>query len=725
MAVRRALAILVAVLGLAVPLRAQEMPADPAMLVADEVILTADERLIARGNVEAYYQGRRLTAREITYVRDRDRLEITGPLTLTEGETTVILADSAALDRDLSNGILRGARIVMYEQLQLAAQQMRRTDARVNELYKASVTSCRVCETGRPPLWQIRAERMVHDQDKRRLYFYNAQFRVLDTPIFYLPRLRLPDGTVDRATGFLTPSLVNSSLLGTGVRVPYFITLGDHADLTVAPFWATNSKSLELRYRQAFQRGEIEFNGALAEDDFSGKGTRGYLFGAGRFELPRDFVLRFGIEYTSDDTVLLDYDFSDKDRLQSSISVERARRDEFIWASLDHFRSLRDGEDNSTLPRAAVSGEYERRLFPGWLGGEVRLRALAHAHYRESDLSTDGPDPDLYADGRDMARMTAEADWRRQWVLGAGVLTEVETGLALDHFELRQIGQTARAQATELTPYAALRLRWPLQKIAADGAAHVIEPVMQLAWAGGSNPNIPMDENTVIEFDEGNLFNVSRFVAPGRRERGASGAIGVSYTRVDPDGWEGRLALGQVYREDRLRETDGTPSFTTSSGLSSRKSDLLLAGQFRNASGLVITARGLFDEVFEVTKAEARASWRNPRTDIAATYIWLEKDPRENRPSTVSEWAIDGRYRFADNWTASGEWRFDTTTDKSIRAGAGITYTNECVDITLSVSRRFTSSTILDPETNIGLVVGLRGFSAGTRDASYTRKCRN
>ena len=725
MSVLRVLAILAAVLGLAGSLRAQEGSSDPAMLVADEVVLTADERLIARGNVEAHYRGRRLTAQQITYHRATDRLEVTGPLTLTEGESTVILADSAALDRDLGNGILRGARIVMFEQLQLAAHQMRRTDARVNELYKAAVTSCRVCETGRPPLWQIRAERLVHDEEKRRLYFYNAQFRVLDTPIFYLPRLRLPDGTVDRATGFLTPSLVNSSLLGTGVRVPFFITLGDHADLTIAPFWATNSKSLELRYRQVFRRGEIEFNGSLAEDDFSGEGTRGHLFGAGRFDLPRDFVLRFGIEYTSDDTFLLDYDFSDKDRLQSGISVERVQRDEYIRAAIDHFRSLRDGEENSTLPSLAANAEYERRLFPGWLGGVVRLRALAHGHNRNSSLSTDGPDADLFADGRDMARLTAEADWRRQWVLGAGVLAEIESGFALDHFELRQIGQTARPQATELTPYAALRLRWPLQKIAADGTAHVIEPVMQLAWAGGSNPNIPMDENTVIEFDEGNLFNVSHFVAPDRRERGASAAIGLSYTRVDPDGWEGRLAFGQVYREERLRENDGSPSFTASSGLSERQSDMLLAGQFRNASGLVITARGLFDEVFEVTKAEARASWRNPRTDIGATYIWLEKDPRENRPSTVSEWAIDGSYRFADNWTASGEWRLDTSTDKSIRAGLGLTYTNECVDITLSVSRRFTSSTILDPETNIGLVVGLRGFSAGTRDTSYTRKCRN
>jgi len=316
--------------------------------------------------------------------------------------------------------------------------------------------------------------------------------------------------------------VVNSSLLGTGVRMPYFITLGESRDLTIAPFYATNSRRLELRYRQMFRRGEIEFNGAVADDDFRDKGTRGYLFATGRLDLPRDFVLRFGIEYTSDDTFLVDHDFSDKDRLQSGVSVERARRDDYARLALDHFRTLRVGEANSTLPSLAANAEYQRRLFPRWLGGEVRLSALAHGHQRNSSLSIDGPVADGYADGRDMARFTAEADWLRQWLLPAGVIASVETGVALDHFELRDIGQTADSQATEITPRAALQLRWPLQKIAANGAAHVIEPVMQVAWSGGSNPNIPNDENRVIEFDEGRAPSSTSRVSS--RPAGASGA---------------------------------------------------------------------------------------------------------------------------------------------------------------------------------------------------------
>jgi LPS-assembly protein len=724
---RRALCGLLALLAMLGPLWAQQAEG-PAMLVADEVRLTGDDRLVAEGNVEAMYQGRRLTAEQIVYERGSDRLSITGPLSLTEPGPdggTVLIADSAEIDRDLRNGILRGARVVMQQQLQLAASRLRRTDARYNELSRVSVTSCRICEEGGAPLWQIRAERLVHDQQERQLNFENAQVRVLDVPVFYLPRLRLPDPTVERATGFLAPSVVNSSLLGTGVVAPYFIRIDDHRDLTLAPFWATNSRRLGFRYRQAFRRGEVEFNGAIADDDFSPDARRGYLFGEGRFDLPRDFNLRFNIELTSDDTFLLDHGFSDKDRLSSGVAIYRARRDEFISGEITHYRSLREGESNSTLPSIIGDAEYERRFFPARVGGELRFSSALHSHYRRSDRVTDGPDLDRFADGRDVTRFTTGLEWQRDWLLPAGVLGEIRTGLTVDHFRIRQIGETAQSQATELTPTVAAQLRWPLIRAGRSGVAHVIEPVAQLAWAGGSNPDVPQDESTVVEFDEGNLFNVSRFNAPDRRERGAAAAYGLSYERIDPEGWETRLALGQVWRDDRLLDSDGTRSFTRSSGLRNRSSDLLVAGQYRSATGLTVTARGLFDGVMDVTKAEARASWINDRTDIGATYIWLSDDPRERRAATVSEWAIDGSYRVARHWTARGEWRYDAETDNSIRAGAGLTYTNECVDITVSVSRRFTSSTILEPETNIGFTVGLRGFSAATRDESYTRTCRN
>jgi len=132
----------------------------------------------------------------------------------------------------------------------------------------------------------------------------------------------------------------------------------------------------------------------------------------------------------------------------------------------------------------------------------------------------------------------------------------------------------------------------------------------------------------------------------------------------------------------------------------------------------------LFDSAFDTTKAEARAKWENDATKLSATYIWLGTDVAENRPGTISEWAFDGSYRVTQHWTGNAEWRYDVASDRSVKAGVGMTYTNECVDISLSASRRFTSSTILSPSTDISLTVGLRGFSTRTEDKSYVRTCR-
>ena len=693
---------------------AQESP-DPAMLVADDVYLNGEDRLTAYGNVEALYDGRRLQASEITYDQTTETLIIKGPITLHEGNNTLLLAESGELDRDIRNGILRGARIVMDNQVQLAAHTMARRDGRYNKMYKAAVTSCRICKTGRPPLWQIRARRVVHDQQEKQLYFDDAQFQIMDVPVFYMPRLRLPDPTLERATGFLIPSLHNSTQLGFGVRVPYFIRIGDHKDLTLTPFISANSLTLEARYRQAFRNGRIEFEGAISDDDFGPRSTRGYIFGRGTFELPRDFILTFDIEVVRDDAYLVDYGYSDKDRLQNELALERVERDEYIRGALTHFYSLRSGESNATLPSVVGNAEYERRFHPDTLGGELRFNALAHSHYRSSSQRTDG---------RDVTRLTLSGDWMRNWTLPGGVRARVQTGLALDSFHIAQSGNFSRSEATETTPSAALRLRWPLLKTEGGGATQVIEPTLQLAWVGGSNPNVPNDESTLIEFDEGNLFAMSRFTAPDRRERGLTGAYGISWTRLDPKGWQASFAVGQVVREERETEALGA-SFTNSSGLDGKFSDVLFAGQFKNGNGLTLTARSLFDSAFDTTKAEARASWNTGRTNLGATYIWLRRDPRENRPGNVSEWAFDASQRLSRHWTGSADWRYDVAQDRSVRAGVGLKYTNECVDIALSASRRFTSSTILEPSTNISFTVGLRGFTTKTNDKSYVRTCRN
>lgn len=704
------IAFLFATLVLALPANAQAGDA-PAILVADRVWLENKSRVVAQGSVEVLQGDTRLRATQISYDRDTEKLTVTGPIVLTRtldedgtgGE--IIVADAAQLDRDLRNGIIKSARLVINQQLQLAAARLDRVDGRYAQLTRATVSSCKVCGT-RPPLWQIKARRVIHDREGMQLYFDDARMEVLGVPILWTPRLRLPDPNQTRATGFLIPSIKRNSQLLTGVKVPYFIKIGDHRDLTLTPYISAATKTMEWRYRQAFQNGRITFQGAISNDDLY-SGGRAYLTGNGQFDLPRGFELTFQIETVSDDAYLSDYGYSDADLLEGNLTVSRVRSDEYIEARLGHFFTLRPGESNSEIPAIVGDLLYERRIFPRF-GGEIRLSAEQHSHLRYSDTS---------GVGRDVARANAEASWMNTWTLPLGLRAEGLVALNADSFETRQDLTLPSSQAA-LYPTASLTLRWPWVRTHSNGVSEVIEPVMMAAWTGGSSLNVANDESTRVEFDEGNLLSLSHFPAVDRREHGLRGALGINLSRIDPDGWDSRLTFGSVFHDTPDR------NFSLSSGLRNMVSDLLIAGQLRNASGLTLTARGLFNKDFEVNKAEARASWNSAKYDLSASYVWLSADPTENRPARVSEWLFESGFDMGRHVRGQLSGRYDIAANKPISAGVGLLYTNECVEVQLSVSRRFTSSTIVTPTTDFSFTIGLRGFSASSSGRGVARMCR-
>lgn len=693
------------------PATAQTLPGGGNMvLIADRVYMTRSNLLVAEGHVEALQGDVRIRANRIEYNAKSDIVRVTGPIRLEQGDTVHVLASYAELNDGFRTALLKSARVVLDQQLQMASAQMNRIDGRYNVLHKTSVSSCKVCDDGRPPIWQIRAKRVVHDQEERQIYFDHAQFRILDMPVAYFPQMRLPDPTMERATGFLIPEINQNSELGFGFKVPYFITLGDHRDLRLTPYLAEHTNTLEFRYRQAFRNGGLEINGAVSDDSIFPNQPRFYGFIHGWQLLPRNYTLTYNVRATSDDAYLLEYDYSDLDRLESDITVRRIERDENTRFSLIHFESLRANENNNTIPSVVGIAETERRYFPTAIGGEARFGLQLHGHYRDADTGVNGL-------GRDVARATASVSWQRNWTLANGLRPSLSTSLAFDAFDTHQ-DNTFAGTESQVTPAIAAQLRYPLSKVGANGETYVLEPLAQLGWVGGNTLNVVNEESTFVEFDEGNLLALSRFPANDRRERGATAAVGVNWSRFSEDSWDAHFSLGQVYHWETQ------PDFTQSSGLSGKRSDLLVAGQIAMQNGFSFMARGLFDWDSGVDKAATRIAWTNDKLWLDASYIWLGSDLAENRNDTLSEWNIDTRYRLDRHWTALADWRYDTGTNQTAEAGVGLEYQNECVKIGLSLSRNFTTSNTVQPSTSIGLSIALLGFSVNAGDKSYSRTCK-
>jgi LPS-assembly protein len=680
---------------------------DMASLLADQISVDPSGAVIATGNVEVFYNGVRLTAQSITYTREGDRLTIEGPIRITEPDGTVLTASSAELARDLRDGVLRSARVVLDQQLQMAANEIARVSDRYTRLDRVVASSCEVCSSNQTPVWEIRARTVVHDQEERQLYFTGAQMRVAGLPILYFPRLRLPDPSLKRARGFLIPAFRTSSDLGTGIKLPYFVPIGRHADITLTPYLSSSTRTLEFSYRHVLSAGEITATGALTDDDILGE--RGFLFANAEYRLPRDFIFSGQLEFVSDPGYLFTYDYSGKDRLTNELAVTRVRGKDIFRASVTEFRTLRSSEIpiRDTLPDRYVDVFYEREIPQLSFGGRTTLSVESSALNRPS--ATD-------IEGRDVSRIGVALDWRRDTVFGPGVVAAAELGVRADAYNIGQ-DSTFRGNFSRFAPRAAVELRWPLTRETANGGREILEPVLRvdIADTGGDMP--PLEDSRIVEFDEANLFSPSRYPGVDGIEDGTRVAVGIAWRRDDPMGWNTDFAFG------RIAHLDGDLGFGAGSGLEGDRSEWLVAARFAINDQLQIVNRSLFDEKVNFTLNESRVDWAAERFQFGSSFIYAVPEPAEGRDDRLSEWSFDGSYDLNDRWTASADWRYDFTAGRSARTGIGLGYRSECIDLTLLLSRRYATSTSVNPTTDFGFRVSLLGISGKASDAPRTRTC--
>jgi len=683
-----------------------------ASLTADRVAIDPAGRLVAEGSVEVWHRSVRLTATRVDFDPRTGQLQIQGPITLQEGPDRLFLADEAELSADLREGLVRSARLVLDRQLQIAAAELRRRDANLTEMTSVIASSCQVCPENPTPLWEIRARRVSHDQERRELRFEGAQFRFAGVPVAYLPVLRLPDPTQTRARGFLVPQFRASSRLGFGVTLPYFIPLGDRRDLTLAPTLTSKRMvALSLRYRQAFASGGLEIGGQVARDRLAPDRLRGHAYARGRFALPQDFTLGFDLLAGSDRAYLEDYDIIPDARFTSHATVQRIRRDQTIRARVLAFQSLRDIDRDRQLPRSAVQVQTEQRLGLAHLpvGGELRFDAAALAYGR---AAADASSPSNYP-AQQLARINAGAQWRRHWIAPGGVLVTGALAGRLDHV---RISDDARFPdpVSRRSAQAMAELRWPWAAVDGAGGRHVIEPVAQLVASHRTTPALPNDDHRMPELDEGNLFALPRHAGYDAPDDGTRANLGLRWSRHDPAGWSVDTLVGRIWRRDPL---EGFPPGTRQA-LGGHHSDWLLAARVSLPRGLSFGVRALVEADGGLDRGEARLSWTGARTDISTALLRLPASEFEDRPQDLRDWSVDVGHRFPSGWAGRVGWRYDFRQERMGDARAGVEFRNECLLVDLSLSRRFATSSNVTPSTRFDLRIELLGIGGRSAPGS-------
>ena len=670
---------------------------EPVVLVADEVVYESKTgRVIARGNVQVFHGERTLTAPRIVYDSRTGTITAEGPIVLRDPSGATVFADFAELDEELREGLVKGARAVLGEDIRLSAVEARRVDERLSALSKAVYSPCRVCARRPTPLWRIRARRVIQDADTRRIYYRNATFDVLGVPVFWLPWFSHPDPRVERASGFLVPEFSHSSTYGYGIQVPYYWVIDDYSDFTFTPFFTTGDGPLALgEYRRAFAAGDLEVRFSGTSDDYTGENRfHGHVEAVGEFALA-DFGFGEGFRWgfnavaVTDDGYLRRYDFSDEDRLTSELYLRRYRESGFFDLAALGFRSLRDEEPSGEIPAALPVFDFREEWGRPVAGGTLSVFASSEMLFRE--------------EGVDTSRFTLGADWEREALLPSGVALRGFAEVRGDLFVNDDFGSVEAATEVRLRPLAGIEVRYPLTAGSAGGATHVIEPVAQAVLApwGLNGDQIPNEDSLATEFDETGLFDVSHFPGLDRAEEGPRLNLGVRYELFGAGPWRFDANLGRVIR---AKEAD---EFSPGSGLDGIVSDWVGAWMVGYDPYVRIRQRMRLSGDLGITRNEIGAELTFWRADLDLSYIFLEADPLIEAPEDREEIIARGQFRLAPNWWLVGNLRRDLGNGEWVQAGGGIRFENECCRVELSVERDFTSAEDSPASTTVALEVRL------------------
>ena len=684
-------------------------------LIADEIKINQAGELVASGAVTVWYEDRKVTASSITYASQNDKLIIRGPVRIIDNQSTMILADQAELSEDLKVGIIKSAKIILGYQVQIAAAKVLQKDARYSEAFNIAATSCHVC-LNKTPLWQIRARKIVQDKFEKQIYFEHAQLRVLDIPVFYLPFMRLPDPSLKRATGFLAPKLKTSSVLNTGIKIPYFIRLNKHKDFTITPFYSPKTKTIEYRYRQAYTSGFMLIEGALTRDALIPNKNRGYILSDTSLILQNGYNLGIQLQAVSDPSYLFEYDFAQLDRLNTKLELSRSMRYQNSEVKLSNYHSLRENENNATQPTLVAEGAIESRLNPDMIKGEIGLEANFLKSYRYSDLNNDGPDSDTLVDGYDTTRLSLLSNWDHGWEIANGIILHFENEFGLSQYYVQQHADIG-PKATRMFGVGAVGLRWPWYRINSNGGIGIVEPQIQLVRSVSSNSAVPNDDSTQVEFDEGNLFRLNR--APGLDliENGSRLNVGLAGSQFMDSGSNLSWKIGRVLRSEALS------TFPSGSGLSNSISDWLLATNFQQKNGIELINRALIASDGVVTKSETSLKVNRNQHQIRATHVELTKDSNISQNQSLSSVTLEWNYNLNSNWRSDSKFQFDSNIGRLSKLELGLRYENECVNVDLSSSRSFSTSSTLIDKTDFTLSVELTGFSSSDRKNAKSHKC--
>lgn len=752
--------------------KVQSNPNAKMLVQADELVYdNRREQISAVGNVQIYYDGAVLQADRVTHDRKTNRLSAKGNVRYQAKDGNVIQTDEIDLDADFRDGFIQSLQLETPERTRFAAARGERSNGNLTVLESGVYTACEPCKEDptRPPLWQVKAARIIHNESERVVHYENATIEFFGVPVAYFPYFWHPDPTVKRQSGFLRPTFFSDSRVGAGVEIPYFWALAPNYDVTISV--APTSRqigplvSAEWRHRLVNGSYTIRASGIFQQDKEAfldqGKITPGYrdfrgsLETSGKFRINERWNWGWDATLLTDRFYLSDYSVastrSDTERISQVYLTGQGERSYFDMRAMG-FLGFSRLDNREQLPYIHPVVDYSYVFDKPIMGGEVGIRANFISLSRERaefvpttqaaltsgacDITKIGFNPGsancfLRGFSGDYTRFTTEMNWRRTIINDWGVVFKPFLSARAD-FATRGVDSTVGitsatanyadpGRETMVRPMATagMEVRWPFISVHSWGT-QVFEPIGQIIVRPNETHigKFPNEDAQSLVFDDTNLFAIDKYSGYDRVEGGIRANVGVQYTANIHRYGMVNVLFGQSYHlagKNSFSETgqiDGTGSAVGTglqSGLETDVSDYVSRIYYQPVGNVSFAARFRFDrDTFDVRRMEieTRSTW--DRLSLATIYARYEEQPLIgylNRREGIYQTAA---FKLHENWSIFGGVRYDLDRDKFDLGMIGLSYIDECIAASFSYVADETNLTYTKPVHRVMLRVNLR-----------------
>ena len=667
---------------------------------ADEVQVDNNQKtLTAVGNVQLRLNTVRLSSEKIVYFQSLNEIQALGNVVLTDdkgdlhkGENLII--NSSSLDFQMTNIYAR-----LSDGSQMTARNLSTKNKDIANYEGTKFTPCD-CDLSKDenPLWHFSARETRINRTTNTVYHDGVTLHILDLPVLYTPTFAHPDWTVERRTGFLTPSISVGKETGLTLKQPYFFNKSKSSDYTITPIIFSKSGILtDFEFRKVREKSNLKANIIGGKvDTFNGNNEEVISAFVSYNSINADnWETELILQDSSEDSFLRKYKLTNETILKSSLSTQKITDNSFSSIELYKIGSLSREIQNDNSPLVLPSINYERNFTTPYKNafGKIEMSIL--------ELNDD--------EGHDYLRYSNKVTTRKIFPLKNGA-SFFETSLLGNFYDISK-NKTNTTQTGNVNAInSVVSLGWENYiptKILNNQT--IIKPQAQTVFINGSDHVnfIPNRDSKDYRIDETNLFIPHRplgndLILPGGRFDYGVTSFFNNDNFVNFTGFVGQSL--KIWGNNEIEFQSLKPNKVESS-----ESDYITRFAFQNSRNFSTDWSARLDpESFEIYESITTITQNLGRFDLSGSHASLS-DGYIKDVSGAENLNFKFNAKVSNDWSLSGlqNYNLHNGNVKLLKTEYGLSYSGSlqnCMIIELKYERETKTDPSIAPVTEVGLI---------------------